>query len=345
MLYLNEKKIIKAYTSATRCMSVRAENEDIGGYWITDGFTAVKCYTPEDWRTIGGAIFGEAAGAWTHDNGGTHANDKPTLAKTLCDMVANPGALADVAPMVFDFEKRDGKIKARVLYDAKNDIAVMVNAAYLEYFGAGCVFRVTGDINPVVVLWNNTTVGIVLPIKPKPEIIAAARAYFGKADTAGAGKKAERKSDIGVANAEALEAANKHIAKQNAKIAELKKQLAAASDDGGKTLLALEHECDALRANLAAAENRIAELEKLAETPAPVDMPAPVVRDIAAEAEAAAVKFRNINGKILATVKGANTSAPVVWIGGDVAKHEAELEAAGAVYSKKRGAWYYRVIA
>lgn len=304
MLYFNEKKIIKAYTGALRCMSVRAEHEAAGGYWITDGFTAVKCQTPEDWRTIGGAIFGEAAGAWIRDNNGTFKNDNAGLSKTLCDMTAKPGELAAVAPMVYEL---DGKAKARVLYDAKNDIAVMVNAAYLEFFDADCVFHVTGDTKPVVVIWHDEVVGIVLPIRPKPEISAAARAYYGKAEAVKAEKEAERKAEADAITAALLDGAKQKIAELNARIAELEKQLA--------------------------------------EKPAPVDMPAPVVRDIAAEAEAVAVKFRNINGKISATVKGANTSAPVVWIGGDVAKHEAELEAAGAVYSNKRGAWYYRVIA
>ena len=43
---------------------------------------------------------------------------------------------------------------------------------------------------------------------------------------------------------------------------------------------------------------------------------------------------------ITATVKGAQTSAPVVWIGGTVEAHKTTLEKLGAKWSSKRSAYY-----
>lgn len=45
---------------------------------------------------------------------------------------------------------------------------------------------------------------------------------------------------------------------------------------------------------------------------------------------------------MIATIKGMNTAAPVVWLEGDTAAHARELEAAGARWSAKRSAYYYR---
>ena len=296
MLFLNEKKIVKEYKAATRCMSARAEHEPDGGYWITDGYTGICVNTPDDWRTIGGAIFGEAAGDWLRDKNGVYENKGSTLAQTLHDAVKEAGTPAEVAPMLLDIGE---KKKARVLYDAKHDIAVMVNAAYLEFFN-DVTFRVTSEVKPVVVMFGDTPVGIIMPIKPKVEAVAAVRAYYGKANAAIHDDPDKLRAAIRGYAAE-LDAAKALVAEYHKQIEDLKKQLA--------------------------------------------DKPAPVACDIAAEAEAAAVKFRNIGGKITATVKGANTTAPVVWIGGEVAQKAAELEAAGAVWSNKRGAWYYRVTA
>ena len=55
--------------------------------------------------------------------------------------------------------------------------------------------------------------------------------------------------------------------------------------------------------------------------------------------------FKLINGKIHAVIKGENTGAPVVWLDNIDGIAAADLEKAGAAYSNKRGAWYYRVTA
>lgn len=49
------------------------------------------------------------------------------------------------------------------------------------------------------------------------------------------------------------------------------------------------------------------------------------------------------NKNMSAAIKGAQTSAPVVWLTGDTDKHADEINAAGAKWSGKKSAFYVRV--
>lgn len=46
---------------------------------------------------------------------------------------------------------------------------------------------------------------------------------------------------------------------------------------------------------------------------------------------------------ITATVKGAQTAAPVVWLTGEADAHKEKIEAMGGKWSNKRGAWYFKI--
>ena len=59
-------------------------------------------------------------------------------------------------------------------------------------------------------------------------------------------------------------------------------------------------------------------------------------------AEIIAARFTGLDG-VTATIKGAHTAAPVVWLSGDTDKHADEIKAAGAKWSGKRSAFYVRV--
>lgn len=101
-------------------------------------------------------------------------------------------------------------------------------------------------------------------------------------------------------------------------------------------------ELDAIRAELDAARNasRAAELETLrAEQAAPVELPA---EDVKSAAEIIAARFAGLDG-VRAVIKGATTSAPVVWLAGDTEKHADAIRAAGAKWSGKKSAFYVRV--
>ena len=74
--------------------------------------------------------------------------------------------------------------------------------------------------------------------------------------------------------------------------------------------------------------------------------PFAVVMPIKAEPETAAeiiaARWAEVDG-LTATIKGATTAAPVVWLAGDTKPHEKEIEAAGGKWSGKKNAYYFRV--
>lgn len=98
-----------------------------------------------------------------------------------------------------------------------------------------------------------------------------------------------------------------------------------------------QNEAEALRAQIA---QQADELEALRNTPqaAPVtEKPEPKTA-----AELIAARFASFPG-VTVTIKGAQTSAPVVWLTGDTDPHADELNAAGAKWSNKKSAFYVRV--
>ena len=62
----------------------------------------------------------------------------------------------------------------------------------------------------------------------------------------------------------------------------------------------------------------------------------------ATAAEIIAARWAEVDG-LTATIKGATTAAPVVWLAGDTKPHEKEIEAAGGKWSGKKNAYYFRV--
>jgi hypothetical protein len=98
-----------------------------------------------------------------------------------------------------------------------------------------------------------------------------------------------------------------------------------------------QEEAAALRGDLYRAANEIDELKnKLAELHA-----AETVEPKTA-AEIIAARWAEVDG-LTATIKGATTAAPVVWLSGDTKPHAKAIEADGGKWSGKKNAYYFRV--
>lgn len=108
----------------------------------------------------------------------------------------------------------------------------------------------------------------------------------------------------------------------------LREKLTRKESELAKALTDLE----SLRAQLA---SQSAELETLRDS-------ARQPQQQSTTAETILNRFTSIHG-VTATVKGAQTATPVIWISGDVRQHAEEIQAAGAKWSAKRSAFYYRV--
>lgn len=103
----------------------------------------------------------------------------------------------------------------------------------------------------------------------------------------------------------------------------------AEADKLRAELAQAQDELSAVRGDLYRATNKIAELE--AQQPEPKTA-----------AELIAARFADLAG-VTATIKGAQTAAPVVWLAGDTERHADAIKAAGAKWSSKKSAYYVRV--
>ena len=110
----------------------------------------------------------------------------------------------------------------------------------------------------------------------------------------------------------------------------------AEADKLRSELAQAQDELSAVRGDLYRATNKIAELEAQQAAPA-AEQPEPKTA-----AELIAARFADLAG-VTATIKGAQTAAPVVWLAGDTERHADAIKAAGAKWSSKKSAYYVRV--
>ena len=153
---------------------------------------------------------------------------------------------------------------------------------------------------------NDEPFAVVMPIKVEPNAARAIRAFFTEAADA------------------------------NTKTDEADKLRAE--------LVQAQEEAAALRGDLYRAANEIDELKnKLAELhETKTEQPAEQKPEPKTAAEIIAARWAEVDG-LTATIKGATTAAPVVWLAGDTKPHGKEIEAAGGKWSGKKNAYYFRV--
>lgn len=166
--------------------------------------------------------------------------------------------------------------------------------------------RTTSAISAAVAYVNDEPFAVVMPIRAEPNAARAIKAFFTEA------------------------------AEDNTKTDEADKLRAE--------LAQAQEEAAALRGDLYRAANEIDELKnKLAELhETKTEQPAEQKPEPKTAAEIIAARWAEVDG-LTATIKGATTAAPVVWLAGDTKPHEKEIEAAGGKWSGKKNAYYFRV--
>lgn len=195
-------------------------------------------------------------------------------------------------------------------------------ASYTAIF-SGCTLIAASPLTPAIVLYNGNPVGLVMPVKlntDKPTIgstVRAIRAFYNDAPaTTPAADTAALRAELDKANARAKSAEQQAALDRKAsadKIADLEKAL------------------ESLRSALATAATTAP-----APAPAPTTPPALIHNPQVVADELAALPG------ITATIKGAKSSVPIVWLSGNVNAHRAAIEKAGGKWSTKRAAYYVR---
>lgn len=207
--------------------------------------------------------------------------------------------------------------------DSTGDIHAF-GASYTAIF-SGCTLISASPLTSAIVLYNGNPVGLVMPVKlntDKPTIssaVRAIRAFYGDS-TAPATTPA---ADTAALRAE--------LDKANARAKSAEQQAALDRKASADKISELEKALDSLRSALAAATTTTP-----APAPAPTTPPA-----LICDPKATADKLAALPG-VTATIKGAKSSVPIVWLSGNVNAHRAAIEKAGGKWSTKRAAYYVR---
>lgn len=214
---------------------------------------------------------------------------------------------ADAEPLArAPFTVQAKNAPAACYYNAAADFAAIYDTKFIDALHPAAQLRTTSAISAAVAYVNDEPFAVVMPIRAEPNAARAIKAFFTEA--------AEDNTKTGEAD-------------------KLRAELAQAQEEAA-----------ALRGDLYRAANEIDELKnKLAELhETKTEQPAEQKPEPKTAAEIIAARWAEVDG-LTATIKGATTAAPVVWLAGDTKPHEKEIEAAGGKWSGKKNAYYFRV--
>lgn len=280
-----------------------------GVAYVTNGFTAYKMF-PHEYAAIVQPVTCCEAGNYSIQNGEKRDDVDFNLEKTFLDSVKAANDTGDMArcPLVLTLDK---KRTAAAYYNAENDFVALYDTRYISALSSGFTLRAPGPTAPAVAYNDNDPFALILPIRPDENTTRAVKAYFTQA----AANKTDEASE-----AEQL----------RAEISRLQDKLNRAETGAAALEERVEEQAAELEAlRTAAGHNDTADESKPA-------------TNAKSAAEIIAQRFASMDG-VTATIKGAQTAAPVVWLSGDTEKHADEIKAAGAKWSGKKSAYYVRV--
>lgn len=276
-----------------------------GTIYAGTGFVLFKL-TPYDYAAVVQPVSCCEAGNWTIDRNGK-TESKIDAARIFSEAVKSAQNAADLqsCPLVINCKK--GKNPSAAYYNAEADFVSLYNSSYLSAF-PGFSIRTSSALSPAIMYNGDEAVGLIMPIRAEPKVARAVKAYFTEAD------------DDNDNNTEAEK---------------LRGQFSSLSAE----LLEARDEIKALRGEINDLQAEVCELSTVSSEalPAADNKPEPKTA-----AEIVAARWAEVDG-LTATIKGAQTAAPIVWLAGDTKPHAKAIEADGGKWSAKKNAYYFRV--
>lgn len=312
------KKFTGSFTTdATKAMKkanrLVCRTDKDGTIYVTDGCTAYKMALFE-YAAIVQPVACCEAGNWSIQNGEKNEESTFDLMKVFRDSVksTNEAAALERCPLTLTTGKNR---TAAAYYNAEKDFVALYDTLYISALCPGFTLRATGSTSAAVAYSGDEPFALILPIRPDDKTTRAVKAYFNQSD------------DTGNTN---------EVDKLRAELVRLQDKLTRSETGAAALEERVQQQADELEALRAAAEhNDTAQGEtgnEIQPTPA----------DAKTAAEIIAERFASMDG-VTATIKGAHTTAPVVWLSGDTDKHADAIKAAGAKWSGKKSAFYVRV--
>ena len=325
-----------ALTRALKDSNVRihCKVED-GTVYVCNGFFIVKLNGME-YDALVRPVTQRDPGDWVlHENGDT-TPDPIDLAATMNDAAKSAAHPISPAPMFFDVTKNK-KSKAPQLvgyYSESGDFVAAFNSTYAAIVSPALEMKSSGGKSPMVVFENGDPLAIILPVRvdDKPQIVRTVRAWFidntddeqSKADKSA--EKLRRDYNDLLRSAQSIEDENKNLRRQ---LETLRQCYAKAHADFEEQ----RRQAEDLQTVLTAKNEQIKTL---------VDRLNAKLYPRPQESAALVEKLTALPG-VTATIKGAQTAAPVVWLTGDTDAHKDEIEKMGGKWSGKRSAWYFQI--
>ncbi len=343
--------------------------------YVCNGFLLAKLSLAE-YDALIRPITQREAGTFALDQNGDPVDIKPMdLPKLLADAAARSKYELTPAPFLFDSRSKSCKTKIVPYYSKDGNFVAGFNADYVAILSSDLPRKGKDPISPMVICMEGDPLALILPIRLGREgvtdrIPAAVRAWFDAGERPESAAKQEEESAALRRHVAELQAA---LASKDEQIENLTGQLNSIdfSDNWQNKAHLLELERDEVRRMnadaeraLAAARDEIAQLkaalaskseqidaltERLNDQPDPQPAPQSIPQEEAPHQQAPADKAAaladelNALGDITATVKGAKTAAPVIWLSGKADAHKEKIVALGGLWSNKRGAWYFKI--
>ena len=319
------------YTTAlTRSLKVTERlhcrvNEETRAVYVCNGYFLVKLDRTEYDALVRPVTQREAGNFVIYNGEADPVNEPLDMEKLLADAAQDAAHELAPAPFLFDPGVKGVKSKIAAYYSESGDFVAGFNSDYAAIISASLPRKSKNPTSPMVVFSGDEPQAMILPVridKEKSRVPAAVRAYFTD--------KPEESAD------EKLKRARKDRDEWEA----LARRLEAERDSRERELADLQK----------ALADKTAEIETLTERlnaqpdPQPQEEAAEVQQEQTPAGKAAALveTLAALDG-ITATVKGAQTAAPVVWLTSAADAHKEKIEAMGGKWSTKRGAWYFKI--
>lgn len=300
-------------------------NEEENAVYVCNGYFLVKL-TPAEYDALVRPVTQREAGNFVVEDGETNTAMQPLdMVKLLADAARDAAHDLTPAPFLVDPGSKSTKAKIVPYYSKDGDFVAGFNSDYDAIISAGLPRKSKNPTSPMVVYSGDEPQAMILPVRlesnDRPSRIpAAVRAYFTDKPEESADESAIRAREA--AADERVDKANQERDALRRRVEELQKALAEKTAEAA----ALTE-----RLNARPEPQPQEEAEEVQQEQTPADKAAALVEKLAA-----------LEG-VTATIKGAQTAAPVVWLTVETDAHKDEIEKMGGKWSGKRSAWYFKI--
>lgn len=344
--YSNYTAALTRSLKATERLHCRVDEEQSAVY-VCNGYFLVKLNHAEYDALVRPVTQREAGNYVINTDGETDTTHEPLdAAKLLADAARDAAHDLTPAPFLVDSRSKGTKAKIATYYSASGDFVAGFNSDYASIISGSLPRKSKNAVSPMVIFSGDEPQAMICPVRLESQdqpsrIPAAVRAYFNAESQPESEGVSQMIRDLESAR-DAAKQAEKDAAALRSENEQLRQDYAQKHIESEYMASQFER----LQSDIAGKNREIKFLtERLNAQPDPQPQEAAGVQPEQSPADKAAALVEKLSALegITATVKGAQTAAPVVWLTVETDAHKDKIEAMGGKWSAKRGAWYFKV--